>query len=405
MDNRENINNDENDNVDKVVECVNISFLGLASVKEVYILLQEILLKNFSIVENNIFYYNEEKNLISFFDSSITGFLISTLKKLEESGIADWALEKKEISSIPDLDAKEGEESSLLILIPIILRAGDYGLFIAKQNSDFPLSSMQLSELKSIVYSAAISLDNIRGYNKVSDMNERLSVLYEQIIKSAKFATIGELAASFAWEIDTPLQVIRANLRLIESGVGNLKRRVEIINEQMDRISEVNQRLSNLAFSNPNDIIPSQVNIAALIEEILLFTSYQLQKEDIKIEKDFEDASVEILAYKPQLQLIVLNFILNAKDTMPDGGVLTIGIFKTKARFITLSFTDTGKGFDEAELSQIFEPTFIPKLSSKNIGAWLFLAKSIITQHNGSISVFSEVGKGTTFKILLPLTN
>ncbi len=405
MNNRKNINNNGNDGNFSEVQFINIGFQGLSNNREVYILLQEILLKHFSIVENNIFFLDIEKKLHSFFSISITNFLLESAKKLEESGITDWAIEKKEISIIPDLDNKEGAEANLLILIPIILRGTNYGLFIAKQNLEMPLDQVQLLELKSIAYSAAMSLDNILSYNKVAEMNERLSILYEQMIKSAKFATIGELAASFAWEIDNPLQIIKANLQLIESGVGNVKRRIEIINEQVDKISLVNQRLSNLAFSNPNDFIPIQFNLNSLVDEVLLFTNYQLQKDDIKIEKEFEENNFDILGYKPQLELVILNFILNARDSMPDGGTLTIGIFKSKTKSITLSFTDTGKGFDESELEHIFEPNFTPKLSSKNIGGWLFLAKNIIIQHNGSISVFSEVGKGSTFKILLPYTN
>ena len=276
-------------------------------------------------------------------------------------------------------------------------------MFAAKTYRDSNSFNKQtFNELSSVIEYAATAIDNLRSSDEIIRMNSRLSALNQQMLQSSKFATIGELAGAFAWEIDTPLQIIKANLQLLHSGVGDSQRRLQIITEQVGKITEVNKRLSNLALSPPSELSPSPFKLCSLIDEVLLFSGSHLQRDDIKVEKVYENTNIQILGFKHQIELVLLNLLLYARNTMPEGGLITIGVFNFNKNKVLVSIADNGNGINENEIEHLFEPTV---QSSKNFGfnSGLFFIKNIIQQHKANFSVVSEVGKGTTYKIIFQL--
>ena len=228
-------------------------------------------------------------------------------------------------------------------------------------------------------------------------------MLNRQMFHSSRLASIGELAGTIAVEIDTPLKIIKGHLQLLKSGVGEAERRYEIINRQIELVDKIIKRLSSISKFSVNDISPSFIILENLIDDVILFTNSQLQRDNIKVEKDYENSGVSVLGTKTQLEQVILGLLLNARDMMPEGGKITINIFKNKNNSVNITISDNGIGISENELQDIFEPYYSDKTGINSLGTNLYLVKNIIEQNKGILSVTSEVGKGTTYKITLPI--
>ncbi|MGA2298088.1 MAG: ATP-binding protein [FCB group bacterium] len=356
----------------------------------------------FSIIESNIYFFTPLKRLTPVSDSETSTTLNNFTNHFEEEGIIDWVIERKSPNVIPNLGEEPEGIRTYFILVPLFLRGNAIGMFIARTSrepSTFALEDMNI--LKAISESAAIALDNIRSSEEIFNMNKRLSTLNKQMFYSSRLASIGELAGTIANEITNPLGIIKGHFKLLESGVGEQNMRYKIINKQIVLIDEIIKRLSAIAESSSADIPPSVINLANLADEVLLFTNSQLQRDNIKVEKEFDSTEITILGIKTQLEQVLLGILLNARDSMPDGGKISISIYKNKTANITIS--DNGIGISENELNDIFEPYYSMRPDKKSLGTNIYMIKNIIEQHKGILSVNSEVGKGTSYKITLPL--
>lgn len=233
-------------------------------------------------------------------------------------------------------------------------------------------------------------------------MNKRLGQLNKQMLQSSKLASIGELAGSVAHEVNNPLQILLAHLQLLESGVGSSERRIEIIKQQVYRISDITRRLLDFARNAPSETQLERVEVNFVINEVLFFINSQLNRDGIQIYTECEEPSPAISATKTQIEQVLLNLMLNARDAMPDGGTITITSYTEKNRaFITIA--DTGIGIPEDQIASIFEPFYSTKPQGKGTGLGLSIVKTITAQFRGEIMVSSQDGKGTTFKLAFPL--
>ena len=233
-------------------------------------------------------------------------------------------------------------------------------------------------------------------------MNKRLGQLNKQMLQSSKLASIGELAGSVAHEVNNPLQILLAHLQLLESGVGSSERRIEIIKQQVYRISDITRRLLDFARNAPSETQLERVEVNFVINEVLFFINSQLNRDGIQIYTECEEPSPAISATKTQIEQVLLNLMLNARDAMPDGGTITITSSTEKNRaFITIA--DTGIGIPEDQIASIFEPFYSTKPQGKGTGLGLSIVKTITAQFRGEIMVSSQDGKGTTFKLAFPL--
>ena len=356
----------------------------------------------FSIMESNLYFFDSGKKVSGLAGKQVSKSMVNQMKNLEETGVIDWAVENKEPSLIPNLSAGDEEAYAVLILVPLIIKGNPIGLFVAKSvilPDSFNNENKKL--LKSAADYAAVTLDNIRSSEEMSNMNKRLNVLNRQMIRSSEFVSIGRIAGAFANEISNPLQVIKANLDFLESGLGDTTRRIRIIGEQVKAIEEINSRLAGLASENTAEFSPKPVPVASIIDEVLIFSGSQLQRDGIKIEKEMDDQDLQLLCSKNQIEQSLLNILLFARDTMPDGGVITLGVYKGRGNSFNITIVDNGNGLDEAETARIFEPAGIDDNESRP-SQNLFMTKNIIEQHKGKITAISELGKGTTFKITFP---
>ncbi|MEW6115806.1 MAG: ATP-binding protein [Nitrospirota bacterium] len=242
---------------------------------------------------------------------------------------------------------------------------------------------------------------------RVEEKTEMIKRAQAQLVHSEKLASLGRLAAGVAHEINNPLTGIVTFGHLLHRQFpeGSQERQdIATIIEQAERCSTIIKGL--LGFARGASVEKTEVDINALVQGSLDMVSHKADFFDIKIVTDFDQSIPPVNAGGTQLQQVFLNMILNAADAMGGKGTLTVATRRIKERdqeFIEIEFTDTGHGIAEEDLSKIFEPFFTTKPVGKGTGLGLAISYGIIEDHSGNIIVKSEVGKGTSFFVRLPL--
>lgn len=253
-------------------------------------------------------------------------------------------------------------------------------------------------------------------------VNKELLEKQEQLIRAEKLASIGQLAAGIAHEINNPLTAITMNicsvLDLYERVSKEINispeihekfiKKMRIVESEADRAAKIVKSLLMLSRKSKDQTEREECNINEIILDTLAPIEHQLQLSNIKIINNFEPNLPIVNVNKDQMQQVFLNLINNAKDAMPNGGSIeistrTVNDEKTNKKFIEISFSDTGIGIPEENLNKIFDPFYTTKDPGKGTGLGLSVTQSIILNHGGEIKVKSKVGSGTTFTIVLPV--
>lgn len=261
------------------------------------------------------------------------------------------------------------------------------------------------------------SSGGLLGYRGVDiDITEQRK-LEEQLRHSQKMEAVGTLAGGIAHDFNNILNVIIGYGTMALSRLGGDPLSREQINEVLaaaDRAAALTKRL--LAFSRRQAVDMKPVNVNETIIGMEKMLS-RIIGEDIAITIELAERKMIVMADSGHMEQVLMNLISNARDAMPKGGRLTIstGIKEVDDDFVAaygygktgtyalISVTDTGCGIDAETEKKIFEPFFTTKEIGKGTGLGLAIAYGIIKQHDGYIQVYSEVGKGATFKILLPV--
>lgn len=250
----------------------------------------------------------------------------------------------------------------------------------------------------------------------VRDITERRH-LEEQFRQSQKLESIGILSGGIAHDFNNILTAI--------IGYGNLLQmkldKDSPLNRYIEQILKSSERAANLvssllAFSRKQMINPVPVELNETIRKIGKLLR-RLLEENIEVKISLKDDKLMVKADHIQIEQILLNLATNARDAMPKGGILSIETdcveidedfmkiynYGQPGHYAMVSVTDTGSGIDPKILQEIFDPFFTTKEVGKGTGLGLSMVYGTIKQHNGFINVYSEIGKGTTFKIYLPL--
>jgi signal transduction histidine kinase/ActR/RegA family two-component response regulator len=236
----------------------------------------------------------------------------------------------------------------------------------------------------------------------------------DELVQARKMEAIGLLAGGIAHDFNNLLTVILGRAELLRMSVeGRLASQVEAIAETAGHAAALTRQL--LAFSRRQVVQPRIVDVNEAVERVERIVS-RLIGEDVTITVALDPAAGRVLVDPAQLEQVLLNLAVNARDAMPRGGRLTIRTgsadpAKADASrplglapgwYVTLAMTDTGVGMDAATRTRIFEPFFTTKTLGKGTGLGLATVHGIVAQAGGQVAVESEPGEGATFTVYLP---
>jgi signal transduction histidine kinase len=242
-------------------------------------------------------------------------------------------------------------------------------------------------------------------------INEELFETQKTLARSERLAVAGQLAASLAHEIGTPLNSISGHVQLMarrKTGDKTMDRRLQVIDSQIENIVRSVKQL--LSWTRKFELRPAMIDVRHVIEEVVLLSSPALELRRIKVHTDFPRQAPKIYADAGYLQQVFLNLINNSIDAMPRGGQLHIRVTAVhsedghqQASSVKVEVEDTGEGIAPETLKHIFDPMFTTKRMGTGAGLGLAICKQIIQQHGGSIEVRSLLHQGTSFVITLPV--
>ncbi|HHT9106276.1 MAG TPA: sensor histidine kinase [Candidatus Wujingus californicus] len=240
-----------------------------------------------------------------------------------------------------------------------------------------------------------------------SNLEQKVEERTAQLLRAERLAAVGELAAEVAHEINNPLGGLGNFASMLENEPENTqqtKKYAALILEGLKRVEIIVKRL--LTFSRPYSLQMSDKNINSIINNSIKFIEYRIEPCHITIKKDLNETIPYVYIDADNISQVLINIMVNALESMPDGGTLTIKTDTCKEHdsCVTVYIADTGCGIREELKDKIFKPFFTTKNKEgeKGLGMGLAISKRIIEDHHGKINVESEIGKGTTFSVCIP---
>jgi PAS domain S-box-containing protein len=238
----------------------------------------------------------------------------------------------------------------------------------------------------------------IVGYFR--DLRERKR-LEEELLRQERLATLGKMVAHISHEIKNPLTIIGGFAQLLahqEDLPGNGRQKLELISQEVQRLEKFLADLSTYTHTTPTQKVSG--DILALIREVISFMEASLQEQGVTFELSAPEV-IAALAFDPgQIRQVLINLFKNSLEAMPHGGVLKVSA-AVQEEHLVLTIADTGLGIAPEPLRSLFTPFFSTKEGGTGLG--LTICRGLIDQHHGEIAISSEVNRGTTFTIRLPL--
>jgi len=240
---------------------------------------------------------------------------------------------------------------------------------------------------------------------RVKQKTQEVRRIHERLLETEKLAGIGQLAAGIAHEIRNPLGIIATSTyylgEILPKDRKEVKKHLEILDSEVNRCQTIITNL--LEFSRKSNQDTQWIDVNRLLEMTLSLINKDLVTKDILLTKNLSKVPT-ILANPEKMKQVFLNLILNATQSMPNGGKLQIETSMAGKKVMKIIVSDTGEGISPENLDQIFNPFFTTKSPGEGVGLGLSLVHSIIKSYQGSITVKSKKGVGTTFTIKLPVS-
>ena len=267
------------------------------------------------------------------------------------------------------------------------------------------------SQIAGAIANAKLYAEQKRAEEKLKEYSERLEEMVEQrtkdlreaqeqLVRQEKLAVIGQLAGGVGHELRNPLGAIKNATYFLNMVLEKPEPKVKESMEILEKEVATSERIigSLLDFARPKPPTRRQVDINDVVREALSRPSIP---ENVKVLSQLDETLGPILADPDQLGQIFGNIILNAIQAMPRGGRLVVKSDSASPEWVSVSFSDTGVGIPQETLERLFEPLFTTK--AKGIGLGLAIVKTLVEGHGGTIEAQSEVGKGSTFTVKLPI--
>ncbi|MEJ2657800.1 MAG: ATP-binding protein [Desulfobacterales bacterium] len=323
-------------------------------------------------------------------------------------------IENTQQSTGPDADLLIVEGFQSIAYIPLDTKGTSIGIMCVSSLNPCMFSSELVEFLTVIANYIAVAIDNSNMVKNIKKAYQDLREVQEQIVWTEKLASLGKLAATIAHEINNPLAGVLNYIRLIIKQLSrnhfsyekldDISRYLKIMESETARCGEIVKDL--LAFARRTKITMESNSIEDIINKTLNLISHELEMKALRLIKNIAPNLPKVKCDFKQIQQVLLNLMYNASEAMPNGGTLTITANRANGpkTFLEVAVSDTGCGISEKDMDNIFEPFFTTKEEGKGVGLGLSVVYGIIAKHNGTISVESELGKGSTFKIRLPFS-
>lgn len=253
-----------------------------------------------------------------------------------------------------------------------------------------------LTHLEALVEQVSLLISTRLLQEELTETSEELRATQQRLVQTEKLSVVGTLAASTAHDIRNILSSISMELSF---GAQDPQKALGAVRSHLDRFSVLSHRL--LSYARPRLIHKQPVNVNEVLERVLGLTSALIRITDVQPILETQDCLPEVLADPHQIEHMCVNLVMNALQAMHEkGGRLTI---TTSARkdAICLTVADTGKGMTQETVDRLFEPFHSTR--SEGFGLGLYSCARIVADHQGTIDVESDLGVGTTFRVVLPL--
>jgi hypothetical protein len=299
--------------------------------------------------------------------------------------------------------------SAEFVVVPMIVRDKAIGAIIADNiYSMVPISEEHVQLLTMFANQAGLVIEIAEMYkhleqekNKLKDAYRQISLTQEKLLEAERLAAVGKMAAYVSHEIRNPLVTIGGFAQTIlkhPEKIRQTQERIRIIVKEVNRLELILSEV--LEFSKPvkPNFQPARIN--QVVNETCVLIQRELPKKKIVLKKELSPGLPKIVIGGKQVTQALLNVFKNSIYAMPRGGTITVATGRSD-RYVAIAIKDTGKGIPRELADKLFTPFFTTKRKGSGLG--LAVTDQIVKDHGGRIEVKSEVGKGTTFILYLPV--
>src|SRR5271156_1566746 len=290
-----------------------------------------------------------------------------------------------------------------LLSVPLLFAGQSIGTLNVYTSRPYHFSNEEIRILSALAELSAIAIEKARLYERVVDVEEQLR-------QNEKLSALGLLAAEVAHEIRNPLTVMKLlyhSLDLKFPASDPRAKDTRIIEAKIEHLNKIVEQILDFARTTEPKLAP--VNLNELIDELGLLVRHKLANQNVRLVRDLQASLPPVMGDAPQLEQAFLNLILNAAEAMPDRGMLTIKSREirqprtsTQPTHVAVEFKDTGKGMSE-ELQKRAFTAVLATTKAKGMGLGLAIVGRIIETHRGILRIKSQIGRGTSIRVLLPI--
>lgn len=362
------------------------------SIPELISKLNSVLQNNKIILEWQLLYILNDYSFELIDVSTKNDKMMEEFNQLVEDGVTDWILSNDEIKFAPSLIDSTDRNTVFNIFIPIKNKGSQSILFFGKTIEDInDITDEFKNNLKQIFNFVCLKIDNIISSEHISKISNKLEK--NNLNKPKSNNPLIKLAIS---EIDQPIRLIDANLNFIESGIGNVKRRTEIIKDNLNIINQLRNKLMNLIDDNINNV--AEFDVSDFIDDIKFLTNNQLQRDGINLKVTSKN-TFSLKFDKKRIESLFTKLILFSADMMPEGGVLSLSYEEKKNYFMFKFYYEnallTNEEFEKIKLN--IQPEEINNGLFKNLKQIL----NSIEENQIEIDLINDTKIGTTFSIII----
>ncbi|RLC23128.1 MAG: PAS domain-containing sensor histidine kinase [Deltaproteobacteria bacterium] len=284
-------------------------------------------------------------------------------------------------------------------------RLNSYPLNFTKENSEVVEGNLSASTLYDEKGNELATVAIFLDLKDRLQTERELSAARQHLLQSEKLAAMGRLTSQIAHELNNPLFGIMNTLELMKTEISPQNKRRKLLDMSLSEIERLADMLKKmLSFSRPDQEERIEIDINAIIEELMLLYEKRFRENSIKVKFDLAESPKGLLASRDQLRQVFINMFSNAMYAMPDGGDLRIST-KVVSQKLNIIIKDTGTGIKSDNIDKVFQSFFTTKTESvQGVGLGLSVCYGFIKDHGGDIIVESQEGQWTRFTIILPIT-